>query len=736
MLIHDTSPCLCVSSSACMCDSASASVSVSMSVSMSVPVSMWLYVRVCLCVWSFMWSFMCWCVRGTCAFGYLRTHTEFFPYTHTESHTCTCARLCVSVFVCVRIHTHTHTRTRVHTHKRTHTHVLRCEGRVGDEGWRCFVVCHLWRVGDVIHTCLSPDYFLRATWLSHMCDMTHPYLRRDSFIFVTWPTHPWDMTQSYVWHDSVICVTWLIYRCDMTQLCHRALHEDTCGTRASCHTHEWVTHMNESQLRHATQSQRYSMRHVHTRRVYHMCAMSYSYVSCDAVVSPCVTCVMYIPDGYITCVPRLIGVCDMTRLIRMCMCNTTEMCHRVSHVMGKWCVSFTRVIWLIRMCDMTRLCAWHGSGTWRDAFIFVIWLVDMWDMTRSYVWHASLMCDITQLWLLSQTRRRAPCVRGIRRWRLIHVRDVTHWYGRHHWGVSFCVTYDGCHIWWVSRMVGVTYDGCHIWWVMGMWRHAFMYGAGSCVTPEWCLTYVMGVWDDMTWHGLCHTTHSCAAPRLVSHLSHASHMSWVCETSCGWVCDVTHLRVRQGVAWHLSHASHMWEVGETTHLTPPSHIHVSWVCHMTHLCVGQDSCIFWDLTFRCGTWLMYSQMCDWYCTCGTWRIAMCHMTHCYMSHDSFLCVTWLIPTCHMTHSYVSHDSFLCVTWLIPMCHMTHVWDMTHCYVSHDSSIDTRVISMPYLFANQDVVVIGGGEVHTHIGMYIYICILTYIYMYMYLHTPI
>mmetsp|Transcript_5060 Transcript_5060/g.8114 ORF Transcript_5060/g.8114 Transcript_5060/m.8114 type:complete len:107 (+) Transcript_5060:231-551(+) len=43
------------------------------------------------------------CARVTCAYGYLRTHTEFFSHAHTEFHSYTCACLFVSarVHVCV-----------------------------------------------------------------------------------------------------------------------------------------------------------------------------------------------------------------------------------------------------------------------------------------------------------------------------------------------------------------------------------------------------------------------------------------------------------------------------------------------------------------------------------------------------------------------------------------------------------------------------------------------------------
>jgi len=123
---------------------------------------------------------------------------------------------------------------------------------------------------------------------------------------------------------------------------------------------------------------------------------------------------------------------------------------------------------------------------------------------------------------------------------------------------------------------------------------------------------------------------------------------------------------------------------------------VTWLMHMcdvTHSHVWHDSS-------TCVTWLIH--MCDmthshvWHdsLSCVTWLIVMCEMTHSHVWHDSFTFVTWLIHMCDMTHSHVWHDSLSCVTWLMHMCDMTHphVWvtwlihmcDMTHCHVWHDS----------------------------------------------------
>jgi len=59
-----------------------------------------------------------------------------------------------------------------------------------------------------------------------------------------------------------------------------------------------------------------------------------------------------------------------------------------SHV---WHDSFTRVTWLIHMCDMTH------SHVWRDSRTCVTWPVHMCDMARSYAWYNSL----THIWMSS-----------------------------------------------------------------------------------------------------------------------------------------------------------------------------------------------------------------------------------------------------------------------------------------------------------------------------------------------
>ena len=81
-----------------------------------------------------------------------------------------------------------------------------------------------WLVHICDKTCLCVTWlfhmFVPWTWLIHICDTTHSYLWHDLFICVTWLFHmclcPVEMTYSYVCHDLFMCVTWLFHMCEMT----------------------------------------------------------------------------------------------------------------------------------------------------------------------------------------------------------------------------------------------------------------------------------------------------------------------------------------------------------------------------------------------------------------------------------------------------------------------------------------------------------------------------------------
>jgi len=72
---------------------------------------------------------------------------------------------------------------------------------------------------DMTHSYVWHDPFTCVTWLIHICDMTYWHVWHDSFTRVTWITQMCAMTHSYVWHDSFICTTCLIHMCDMTHSC-------------------------------------------------------------------------------------------------------------------------------------------------------------------------------------------------------------------------------------------------------------------------------------------------------------------------------------------------------------------------------------------------------------------------------------------------------------------------------------------------------------------------------------
>jgi len=93
----------------------------------------------------------------------------------------------------------------------------------------------------------------------------------------------------------------------------------------------------------------------------------------------------------------------------------------------------------------------------------------------------------------------------------------------------------------------------------------------------------------------------------------------------------------------------------------------------------------------------------------TWLIYMCHMSHSYVRHASFICATCLIHMCGMSHSYVWHSSFTCATWLIYTC------DMLHLYVQHALFI-CAMCHMPHWYVRQAAFIcIEPANIHMHRG---------------------
>jgi len=75
-------------------------------------------------------------------------------------------------------------------------------------------------------------------WVSHVWA-----LRRESFIFVVGLRRD---SFIFLGHDSCICETWRIQICTASHIIWRMSH--VLGECNPCHTYEWVTNMNESQI--------------------------------------------------------------------------------------------------------------------------------------------------------------------------------------------------------------------------------------------------------------------------------------------------------------------------------------------------------------------------------------------------------------------------------------------------------------------------------------------------------
>jgi len=131
--------------------------------------------------------------------------------------------------------------------------------------------------------------------------------------------------------------------------------------------------------------------------------------------------------------------------------------------------SFSCVMWLVRMCKVTRPYAWRDSFTLlvhicdvtqSYSFSCVMWLVHMRKVTRSYVWHDSFICDMTMTMGDCMWHDAFTCVTETR---INHTCDVTHSYV---WRdlISTCDVTGIC-VWrdWFICDMPITMEDCMAW---------------------------------------------------------------------------------------------------------------------------------------------------------------------------------------------------------------------------------------------------------------------------------
>jgi len=195
---------------------------------------------------------------------------------------------------------------------------------------------------------------------------------------------------------------------------------------------------------------------------------------------------------------------------------------------------------------------------------------------------------------------------------------------------------------------------------------------------ESCHTYV-----------LIHRSDTCRIYEYESHIwmSHVTHINESCHTyewvmshiwrlihMCSFICQTLVASMNMSHVRHLSHIW-IWVMSDTCRI----YSYMRQVSDMTHsyvrlLRINYEYFLFPLSSPPLSAWAPLLYIIHYYilyCTCTTWLIHMCDMTHSYVWHDSFICVTWLIHMYDMAHSYVCHDSFICATWLIHMpCSLT------------------------------------------------------------------
>ena len=137
---------------------------------------------------------------------YIHTHIHMYMYTYVYIYMYT------SIYIYIYVH--------IYTCMRTCMRILKDSSRKSSKCWRDHHL-HLWASlrarACVCRTTASPPAFISVTGLIHTGDMAHSCVWHDSFIRVTWLLHTW-VRSTTAFLPAFICVTWLVHTHDMNLL--------------------------------------------------------------------------------------------------------------------------------------------------------------------------------------------------------------------------------------------------------------------------------------------------------------------------------------------------------------------------------------------------------------------------------------------------------------------------------------------------------------------------------------